>query len=55
VNVLKTKADRGINTIKLRYVSVKPKVMLKPGRTRAGFCKTVEKNNGMRGEWRKSA
>jgi hypothetical protein len=55
VNVLKTKAESGINTIKLRYKSVKPKVMLKPGSTRAGFFKTVEKNNGMRDEGRKSA
>jgi hypothetical protein len=33
VNVLKTSADSGMRTIRLRYSSVYPSVRLKPGKT----------------------
>jgi hypothetical protein len=33
---LNTSADNGMSTIKQRYIKVYPKVMLKPGKTRAG-------------------
>ena len=36
VNVLNTSADNGMRTIKQRYIKVYPKVILKPGKTRAG-------------------
>jgi hypothetical protein len=36
VNVLNTSADKGMSTIKQRYIKVYPKVILKPGKTRAG-------------------
>ncbi len=36
VNVLNARADIGRSTIKQRYIKVYPKVMLKPGKTRAG-------------------
>jgi hypothetical protein len=36
VNVLNTSADNGMSTIKQRYIKVYPKVILKPGNTRAG-------------------
>jgi hypothetical protein len=48
VKVLNTKAESGINTIKLRYVSVKPSVMLKPGRTRAALWLRAKENNAMK-------
>ena len=36
VNVLNTSADNGMSTIKQRYIKVYPKVILNPGKTRAG-------------------